>query len=456
MIFSKQRVTALSGFPEWRPAQQVRFEQWKAQAASHFGRHGFWPMETPAIERLSTLVSKGDDHEIYQVVRWKGEGDTTKTLDQQMGLRFDLTVPLARYVISHQGQIVFPYRRYHIAPVWRGERPQRGRYRQFYQCDIDVIGRHTLSPHHSSEMIGMMSALVPLLDTDNQLGPLRWAINHRCILTRWAEHAGIQDTAVALRWIDKRDKVDFDRIVQELSALGASKTSLDQLQQWSQPHVDRWEILRRLDWGKDFQEALAHVRTTLHYASLLGAPRESLVFDPLLARGLTYYSGLTYEASLIQHPQLGAVCAGGQYDHLAQSLGGKTPFPGAGLSLGLSRLFSLVVENSATSFPPPASVLVTVQDPTLLESYMQLAHMLRQSGLSTEQFGLSTEIYLENRPLSEQLKYANIQGHPFVIIANAPEVRAQQAHIKVMATGAQETLSWSKMIEFLKKTIINK
>jgi histidyl-tRNA synthetase len=432
---------ALSGFPEFLPGQQILFDQWKAQAAHHFQRHGFWPLETPAVERLSALLSKGDDHEIYQVMRFKDEGVSDKTLDQKMGLRFDLTVPLARYVTTHQGHLVFPYRRYHIGPVWRGERAQKGRYRQFYQCDIDVVGRKTLSDHYSGEMIGMMDALVSLLDTDQRMGPLHWTISHRCLLNRWADHAGIVDKMAALRWIDKRGKTPFETIITELSALGASTASLDQLMQWAHDPGDVCTLLRALTWGDDFQGALSLVTSTIRRACLLGA--DNIVFDPLLARGLTYYSGLTYEATLKDHPTLGAVCAGGQYDGLTASLGSKESFPGVGVSLGLSRLFSCAVETTSFLSAPPADVLVTMQDPAFVETYLGLAQTLRQGGVAVES-------YLEPRPLSDQLKYANTQGHPFAIMANETEMCAQQAIVKILSTRVQKTMPWSQIPAFVR------
>lgn len=441
-------MTDLSGFPEFLPGQQVFFDQWKARAESHFSRHGFLPLDTPAVERLSTLLSKGDDHEIYQVVRFKDEGVSDKTLDQKMGLRFDLTVPLARYVMSHQGHLTFPYRRYHIAPVWRGERAQKGRYRQFYQCDIDVVGRKALSPHYSCEMIAMMSSLLSLLDPERRMGPLTWSINHRCILNRWADHAGIRDLAGALRWIDKKDKIPFDNINNALSDLGASTASIDQLNIWadySRNGKDIYGLLRSLNWGDDFQEAIRHIESTIRHVLLLGADQDDLVFDPLLARGLTYYSGLTYEATLRDHVALGAICAGGQYDHLAESLGSQESFPGVGLSLGLSRLFSYAWDMLSPACLAPATILVTAQDPKLIEEYLYLAYILRQSGLSVE-------TYLETRSLGDQLKYASTQGHPFVVIANAEEIQAQKAIVKTMGSGAQKTLDWKKISDFIQGT----
>jgi histidyl-tRNA synthetase len=433
-------MNAVSGFPEWLPKQQMVFDQWQNHARTLFQSYGFWPIETPAVERLSTLLSKGDDHEIYEVVRHKADHNKNSDAAKKMGLRFDLTVPLARYVATHHGQLSFPFRRYHIGPVWRGERAQKGRYRQFYQCDIDVIGRGRLAKQYSGEMMGIMDALVGRLDPGVVMGPLHWAVSHRGVLTCWADRAGVVDVAAALRWIDKRGKETMDCIVQELSALGARTSALDQLVEWACMSGNCLDELRRLNWGNEWHSALDDVDNSIRCARLCSKTGH-FVFDPLLARGLTYYSGMTYEAILPAHTGFGAVCAGGQYDHLTQSVGGAGAFPGVGVSLGLSRLFSCFVDHAPCAILP-ATVLVTAQEHDRWACYMGIADRIRQAGVGVE-------TYLEQRPLSDQLKYANSQGHRFAVMANAQELDQGHAVVKNLFTRAQQSMSWADIPSYV-------
>jgi len=426
-------MSSISGFPEFLPAQQILFEQWKKKIISHFESFSFIPLETPAVERMKTLLAKGDDHEIYVLERY-GESRST----QELGLRFDLTVPLARYVSGYHGQLVFPYRRYHIAPVWRGERPQEGRYRQFYQCDIDVINTTPLSLWQESELVFMMHKVLNHLDIPVVLGPVKWHISHRSLLETWVARSGLTSCHEALRIIDKRGKVSFDQILHTLKDQGANAESLTHLERWSLEH-ESWEsacaALRQLSWGADFDKGLQEIEQILTTLTTMGIPSSCLSFDPLLARGLSYYSGTVYEATLLNHPSLGAISAGGRYDHLTKTLSSKHTFPGVGLSLGLSRLFSLFLQHTPTALRA-GDVLITTQEPLAMLTYIALGENLRDQGLKTQ-------VYLEAHPLPHQLKYAHRNGFPFVIIANGEELEHQSVHLKSMVTGEQECVAFS-------------
>lgn len=431
----------ISGFPEFLPSHQILFEQWKSVISSHFQSYGFCPLETPVVERLQTLLAKGDDHEIYGLYRLGEalEGRNFIPLDTQsgLGLRFDLTVPLARYVAQHYGQLTFPFRRFHIAPVWRGERPQEGRYRQFYQCDIDIIGKGTLSHLYDSEVIAIMCHLLNAL----KLGPYTVKLNHRGVLLSWCQQAGIEDTATALRLVDKKGKIPLESILEGLSSLGATGPALSFVEQWSQCHQGvPLETLQTLSWGPSYDQALRELSQVYEAAILLGVPPERLHIDPLLARGLSYYTGTTCEIFLDNHLSLGAICSGGRYGHLAQSFT-KHTFPGVGMSFGLSRVFSAFIDQ-APDKTTLAPLLITCQDPSQLAYYTRIDQCLRKEGAFVE-------TYLGMESLGNQLKYAHKKGFEYVILANADEAAQNVFQIKTMSTSQQTSWSFDEGIRYL-------
>jgi histidyl-tRNA synthetase len=434
-------VAHISGFPEFLPSHQILFEQWKSLIGSHFQSYGFCPLETPVVERLETLLAKGDDHEIYGLYRLGEalEGRNFIPLDVHggLGLRFDLTVPLARYVAQHHGQLVFPFRRFHIAPVWRGERPQDGRYRQFYQCDIDVIGRGTLSHLYDSEVIAIMCKLLDSL----QLGSYKVRLNHRGVLLSWCQQAGIQEAHAAIRLVDKKGKIPLETILEGLSALGAQTSSLSFIEQWAPCEQGvSVDALTALDWGPAYHEAIQELSQVYEALLLWGVPDSCLHLDPLLARGLSYYTGTTCEISLDNHPSLGAICSGGRYGHLAQSFS-KHTFPGVGMSLGLSRVFSAFMDRASQKMTL-APVLITRQDPSQFAYYARIDQALRAKGAFVE-------TYLGTESLGNQLKYAHKKGVDYVIVANAEEAGQSIFQIKTMSTGDQKAWPFEQGIHHL-------
>jgi histidyl-tRNA synthetase len=460
MLFLAIYMSLISGFPEWLPEQQRVLNQWKRLLETHFEQFCFTPMDTPVVERMSTLLSKGDDSEIYTLGRWAdlaqdhrvnpSENDVKNpasdlhkkplTPERQLGLRFDLTIPLARYVVQHRGVLVFPYRRYHIAPVWRGERPQEGRFRQFYQCDIDVVGQDTLPSAYDGDMIFIMHRALESLDIQSFLGPVCWHINHRHVLTSWADYAGISDVTGALRVIDKWEKIGIESVLTSLKELKASPESLDILSSWAHDTSsasDQINRLKSLDWPAAFHDALQHLDQTAQHLGMRGMNAEHIRFSPLLARGLTYYSGITFEAKLPQHGDLGSICAGGRYDHLANMLSSKKAFPGVGASIGLSRLFARFIEHHAP-VSPSGDVLICVQDAQHLGASIQLGDTLRD-------LGVRTEVFLGMSSLKNQLNYANRKGFPLVVLANAQEWENQCVQIKNMSSGQQNLVPISNL-----------
>ncbi len=417
-------------------------------------------MDTPVVERMSTLLSKGDDSEIYTLGRWADlaqdhQADPSENNgknpapdlrkksvapERQLGLRFDLTIPLARYVVQHRGVLVFPYRRYHIAPVWRGERPQEGRFRQFYQCDIDVVGQDTLPHAYDGDIIFTMHRALESLSIQSFLGPVCWHINHRCVLTSWADYAGISDVTAALRIIDKWEKIGIASVLTLLKELKASPESLDVLSSWAHDTSCASEQINRLKslaWSADFHDALQHLDQTIQHLGMRGMKTENLRFSPLLARGLTYYSGITFEAKLPQHADLGSICAGGRYDHLASTLSSKKAFPGVGASIGLSRLFARFIEHQ-TPLSPSGDVLICVQNSDHLDASVQLGDTLRN-------LGVRTEVFLGMSSLKNQLNYANRKGFPLVVFANVQEWENRCVQIKCMTSGQQNLVPLSDL-----------
>ena len=456
-------MNGLSGFPEYLPTQQQQFEEWKKIIATHFEGFGFVALETPAVERLSTLLSKGEDHEIYVLTRYGGKQDAEEALCNALGLRFDLTVPMARYVAQHSGSLVFPYRRYQVAPVWRGERPQGGRYRQFYQCDLDVVGQMKLSPLYNSEVVFVMHQLLERLSIPTTLGPVLWRINHRGVLLAWVKYGGIQDVNAALRLIDKKGKVPFERILFELQQLGASSEACTILQDWTtllQSWKDQVAVVRSLqplldsECSQEFSANLEAVISMMNTLELMGMPESSLQFDPLLARGLAYYSGITYEAVLAESPFIGSICGGGRYDHLTQTLSGKRTtqpiFPGVGVSLGLSRLFSLVMAN-ATPVSRGREVLIVPEkhlaDSSVLSCLFSLSQKLREAGVGTE-------IYLEPHSLAQALKYAHRKSFSFAVLMEQTTEGGDpldSVQIKNMITGYQQKVALQEVVAYVQQ-----
>jgi histidyl-tRNA synthetase len=467
-------IQKISGFQEFDAAEQSLFEKWKSIASDHFCLYGFCCLETPAVERIETLVCKGNDHEIYTLGRLGSQEST------QLGLRFDLTVPMARHVVQRQGQIVFPYRRYQIAPVWRGERPQEGRYRQFYQCDVDIVGRGHLDLAYDGEVVAILDSLLGRLQIGQVLGDVRWRINHRGILQAWAQFAGlsVEQEAAAFRLIDKLGKVPVAEILGQLAELGASEKGLEVLNQWSswasQPRPSAENALAGLadlDWGPLLVTASEDLRRVLKTMVALGVDSDRLIFDPWLARGLGYYSGLVFEADLPDNPGLGSICAGGRYGHLAESLSAKSVFPGVGGSIGLSRLFSAYIKVAPPQTAMADALVVVWQEDAVADQSSDdqscqnatiklIPSLSRHQGPSSQDFsvqlasrlrasGLRTEVFWQAGDLGKALKYAASKGMVWVCFANSQEQSMGQVQVRTLKTGAQILVSVDQAVAML-------
>jgi histidyl-tRNA synthetase len=406
--------TGLTGFPEWSPEERLIEQEVLDQVRTKFELFGFSPIETRAVEPLDVLLKKGaSDKEIYVLRRLHAEPGE----DSDLGLHFDLTVPFARYVTQNRGTLAFPFKRYQMQKVWRGERPQQGRYREFYQCDIDVIGDGELPIHFDAEMALLMLELVASLP----IPKIQLRINNRKVLEGFYRSLGIENICDVLRSVDKLDKIGEDGVKRALT----TENGL------SESQADACLAIARIRGPG--QEAIAQVRALGQQHPLLEQglselgfvmdtlaelPEGSAIADLHIARGLDYYTGTVYEGVLVDHPQLGSVCGGGRYDNLASD--DKHKLPGVGLTLGITRILGFMFGKGAlkASRATPTAVLVALpSDEQRAQSYA-LARTLRARGIPTE-------VFFAPHKYGKQIRYAERRGIPYVLFPGdaGPELR---------------------------------
>ncbi|MET0339424.1 MAG: histidine--tRNA ligase [Polyangiales bacterium] len=435
------KITALTGFPEWLPEQRLVEQRLIDEVRRKFELFGFTPLETRAVEPLDVLLKKGaTDKEIYVLRRLHAEDDEQSDL----GLHFDLTVPFARYVAQHRGQLAFPFKRYQIQKVWRGERPQQGRYREFYQADIDVIGEGELPVHFDAEMALLLHEVVSSLPIPR----VQLRINNRKVLEGFYRALGLTEIGDVLRTVDKLDKIGEGGVHKALVAenglsdeQAARCLALARIR-GSGPEVA--DEVRALGLSHPLLEEglseLAFVMQTL--ASL---PEGAAVADLHIARGLDYYTGTVYEGVLVDQPELGAVCSGGRYDNLASD--DKHKLPGVGVSLGLSRILGVMFARGElrASRPSPTLVLIALNNEEERPMCYDAARQLRARGLPTE-------VFHAPQKFGKQIRYAERKGIPFVLFLgeNGPE-------LKDIRSGSQESIdlaTWSPPTEDLAVQIV--
>lgn len=401
------RPKPISGYPEFLPAGRIIEQRALDILRSSFELHGFGSIETRVVEPLEVLARKGEiDKEIFTVRRLHAEGDAA----DEMGLHFDLTVPTARYVLENSGHLAFPFRRYQIQKVWRGERPQEGRYREFCQADIDIIGSETLAAHHDTEIPLVALEAFERLHTELGVPPVLMHVNNRKLSQGFYEGLGIADTAAVLQRVDKYDKIGPDAVVDLLvddlgltEAVARQCVALADIQAADASFVDRVRALgvrsELLDRGLD---ELATLVTTA-----ASAVPGRIVADLKIARGLDYYTGTVYETELVGHEKMGSVASGGRYDSLASD--GKTTYPGVGYSFGVTRiLVPLVAKGLLTvSRSVPTCVLVAVDAEDTRADAIATAQRLRARGIPTE-------VAPKAERFGKQIKYADRRGIPFV------------------------------------------
>jgi len=388
---------------------------------------GFSPIDTPALELQEILSGKGSEETDRQMYRFEDNGG------RSVGMRFDLTVPLARFVAQHIGQLGTPFKRYHIAPVWRGENAQRGRYREFIQCDFDTIGTRSIMA--DIEMILVIDRLLTKLDFER----FQIRINNRKLLNGLLANLDLQAHSVAvLRALDKLSKVGPEAVVKEMVDLvGVSSQAAQQVLNLCQSSGESDGVLSVAEsvvGGNELgREGVSELRQVLEATSAAGIPSARIHLDISIARGLDYYTGTIVETMLSDLPEIGSICSGGRYDNLA-SLYTKQDLPGVGASLGLDRLLAAMEElNLVQQAQSPTQVLIAYFDPLLQANYLKFGAILRDAGLNVE-------LYPEPAKLKKQLKYADQKRIPAVLLIGSQEIENRQAQVKWMLDNQQDNL----------------
>ena len=427
---AKMTPRTLSGFMELLPAPQQQMERIMEVLRRTYSLYGFTPLDTPVIESSDVLLAKGGGETEKQIYRFqKGDAD--------LALRFDLTVPLAKYVALHYNELVFPFRRYQIGKVYRGERAQRGRFREFYQADIDIIGDGKLSIVNEAEIPSI------IYKTFSTLGLKRFQIrvNNRKILNGFYAMLGLTErSGDIMRTVDKLDKIGAEKVKAILmdEEIALTEAQADEILQFIAITGTNEEVLAALEGYKGrsevFDTGLDELNTVVKYLSSFGVPAENFAVDLTIARGLDYYTGTVYETTLLDHPEIGSVCSGGRYDNLAEYYTDKQ-LPGVGISIGLTRLFYVLGEQGMLNpdLPTaPADVLILPMTDDLTAA-IGFATALRENGIRAQ-------IHGENKKFKQKISYADKLGIPYVIFLGEDEISAGVVACKDMATGEQTKL----------------
>ena len=419
----------LSGFMELLPAPQSQFERMLDALRQTYSLYGFTPLDTPVIESAEILLAKGGGETEKQIYRFtKGDSD--------LALRFDLTVPLAKYVALHYADLAFPFRRYQIGKVYRGERAQRGRFREFYQCDIDVIGDGKLDIANEAEI----PAIIYRAFTSLGLERFKIRVNNRKILTGFYAMQGLAEQAGdIMRTVDKLDKIGPEKVRALLVEQGVSETAADEILSFIAISGDNATVLTALEAYRGrhetFDQGLDELGQVVKYLAAFGVPEDHFAVDLTIARGLDYYTGTVYETVMLDHPEIGSICSGGRYDNLAECYTGKK-LPGVGISIGLTRLFYVLGEQGYLNdqlVTAPADVLVLPMTEDLTAA-ISFATQLRQGGVRAQ-------VYAEQKKFKAKMSYADKLGIPYVAFLGEDEISQGVVKIKDMLTGQQEVLS---------------
>ncbi len=441
----KLKPRTLSGFMELLPAPQMQMERIMEIIRSSYALYGFTPLDTPIIEASEVLLAKGGGETEKQIYRFsKGDSD--------LSLRFDLTVPLAKYVALHYAELSFPFRRYQIGKVYRGERAQRGRFREFYQADIDVIGDEKLDITNDAEIPAIIYTVF------SRLGLKRFQIriNNRKILNGFYAMLGLSDKAGdIMRTVDKIDKIGADLVRAILvDDLFIPAEQADEIMKFIAIHGSNAEVLAALEEfrGRNemFDEGLGELATVAGYLGSFGVPESNFAVDLTIARGLDYYTGTVYETTLLDHPEIGSVCSGGRYDNLAEYYTDRQ-LPGVGISIGLTRLFYVLGEQGmlnpdVPTAPTDALILPMTQD---LAPAIALATALRAQGIRTQ-------LYTEQKKFKAKMNYADKLRVPYVLFLGEDEINAGVVTCKNMATGEQVKATPEEVIEKIRAAIAEK
>ena len=432
----------LSGFMELLPAAQIKMEKMMETLRRSYSVYGFTPLDTPVIESAEVLLVKGGGETEKQIYRFsKGDSD--------LALRFDLTVPLAKYVAANYSNLSFPFRRYQIGKVYRGERAQRGRFREFYQADIDIIGDGKLDIINEAEI----PAIIYRTFSELGLKKFKIKVNNRKLLNGFYRLAGMSEKAAdIMRCVDKLDKIgpiEVRRLLMDELHMFSHKA--DDVMDFMAISGTNAEVLAGLERyrGMDelFDEGLEEIRTVIKYLSDFGVPEENFVVDLSIARGLDYYTGTVYETEMTEHPEIGSICSGGRYDDLAGYYTDKV-LPGVGISIGLTRLFYVLNEqgmlsDETVSAPADALVIPMTEE---LGSAISAATVLRDAGVRTQ-------LYCEKKKFKAKMSYADKLSIPYVVLIGEDEIAEGVVAVKDMLSGRQQKLSPAAAAEFIKKNM---
>ena len=421
----------LPGFQELLPKEQIAFDRLKRTIEEIYQLYGFRPIETPILERAEILLSKSGGETEKQIYQFE-KGDT------KLAMRFDLTVPLARYVVKNQNDLVFPFKRYAIDRVYRGEKPQAGRFREFYQCDIDVVGRDTLDLSYDAEIPSIIASIFSSLELDFTI-----RINNRKILNGLLDSFDIKDKVSVLRVLDSIEKIGKEKTKSELKEIGLNEKQIENVFAFyrlnEKENKEILNSLTNLDITSDiFKQGVEELKTVMNEIDVLGIS-SNVKIDLSVARGLDYYTGTVYETVLNKYPEIGSVCSGGRYDDLANTFTNQK-FPGVGISIGLTRLFDqlknkdvFVMEDET----PTAVLVLPLTDNR--EASLKLADTLRENFIPTEVASFGN--------MKKSLTYANKLNIPYVVFIGEDEIKNGTYTIKDMVTGGQKEISQINILD---------
>lgn len=433
----KVKPKTLPGFMELLPNEQILFNRMKETIQKSYEKYGFLPLDTPIIEDANVLLAKAGGETEKQIYRFeKGEND--------LALRFDLTVPLAKYVTEYYDKLSFPFKRYQIGKVYRGEKPQRGRYREFYQCDVDIIGDGELSLLNDAEIPSIIYNTFRNLGFDD----FTICINNRKILNGLFESLELESKSPEiLRIIDKIDKIGKEKVKEEL--LKETETEkVEVIMKFIAIEGNNDEKIKALEdlhiQNETFMEGLDDLRQVLKFISIFGVPKENVKIDLTIARGLDYYTGTVYETFLNKYRYLGSVCSGGRYDNLAEYYTDRK-MPGVGISIGLSRLFFQLTDNNIISAEGE-----TISD-VLILSMTDDYDMCAEVATKLRDEGFNVQINIEKQKLGKKFKYADNLNIKNVIIIGEDEINNNLVTLKDMITGEQKTIKVEEAIKLIKK-----
>ena len=425
----------LPGFMELLPEDQIKFNSMIDKIRKSYEKFGFLPIDTPIIEMSDVLLAKAGGETEKQIYRFnKGEND--------LALRFDLTVPLAKYVCEYFNDITFPFKRYQIGKVYRGERPQKGRYREFYQCDIDIIGDGSLSIINDAEMPSVIYTTIKELGFDK----FTIRINNRKLLNGlFAELKKKKKSTDIMRIIDKLEKIGKENVIKCLQDLDVPNEKIESIIKFIEIDGNNDEKIKALEElqfsNETFIQGLNEIKDVVKYVRLFGVPESNFKVDLTIARGLDYYTGTVYETFLDDYREIGSVCSGGRYDNLAGFYTDRK-LPGVGVSIGLTRLFYKLNELNIVKEEEQSisKILVVSMDEKYQNKALETADALRKAGINTD-------VYLEDKKIKAKFKYADKLKIPYVAVIGESEAEHGTVSLKNMVSGEQEELTVEEVIE---------